>query len=354
MPSVWITTRTTKAGARRYRVEYRLGGRGAKIHYGGSFTTKKDATTRRDSIRGDLVARRVPDLTMPEPVAPTPWPTVSEAGERWLAGRIDVADSTRTRHQVEQKRIDRLLGDRRVDELVPGDVADFVVQLAADGGTAAARSARPCRAGDEPRPRRRHTEPGARPGDPAAARRARGDQPAERRPRRGGVLAATESKHRLPLLWLDWAGARVGSVDLTLVGDYDEPAPAGAATGGTTKTRRPLWVDLHPVLADALEASLPPREDRDPDARLFAGSRRRRAPDVDREGVQGGQRAGCSPSRSAAPADQPDAPARMPWARIGEFVGQRDINVTANTYTHVLVDKAELDYDALLGADRGG
>lgn len=37
-----------------------------------------------------------------------------------------------------------------------------------------------------------------------------------------------------------------------------------------------------------------------------------------------------------------------PWARIGEFVGQRDLSVTANTYTHVLVDEAELDYERLL------
>ena len=39
---------------------------------------------------------------------------------------------------------------------------------------------------------------------------------------------------------------------------------------------------------------------------------------------------------------------RVPWARIAEFVGQRDLTVTANTYTHVLVDEAELDYAALL------
>ena len=38
----------------------------------------------------------------------------------------------------------------------------------------------------------------------------------------------------------------------------------------------------------------------------------------------------------------------MPWARIGEFVGQRNLSVTANTYTHVLVDEAELDYAGLL------
>lgn len=34
----------------------------------------------------------------------------------------------------------------------------------------------------------------------------------------------------------------------------------------------------------------------------------------------------------------------MPWARIGEFVGQRNLAVTANTYTHVLTDERELDH----------
>jgi hypothetical protein len=34
----------------------------------------------------------------------------------------------------------------------------------------------------------------------------------------------------------------------------------------------------------------------------------------------------------------------VPWARIAELVGQRDLTVTANTYTHVLSDETELDY----------
>jgi hypothetical protein len=38
----------------------------------------------------------------------------------------------------------------------------------------------------------------------------------------------------------------------------------------------------------------------------------------------------------------------VPWARIGEHVGQRNLAVTANTYTHVLTDEAELVYDTLL------
>jgi integrase len=39
----------------------------------------------------------------------------------------------------------------------------------------------------------------------------------------------------------------------------------------------------------------------------------------------------------------------MPWARIGEFVGQRDLSVTADVYTHVMLSERELDYAELLG-----
>jgi integrase len=34
----------------------------------------------------------------------------------------------------------------------------------------------------------------------------------------------------------------------------------------------------------------------------------------------------------------------VPWARIGEHVGQRNLAVTANTYAHVLGDETEVDY----------
>ena len=36
------------------------------------------------------------------------------------------------------------------------------------------------------------------------------------------------------------------------------------------------------------------------------------------------------------------------WATIGQAVGQRDLAVTANTYTHVLTDERELDYEGML------
>ena len=41
----------------------------------------------------------------------------------------------------------------------------------------------------------------------------------------------------------------------------------------------------------------------------------------------------------------------VPWARIGEHVGQRNLAVTANTYTHVLSDETELDYERVVRRD---
>jgi hypothetical protein len=40
--------------------------------------------------------------------------------------------------------------------------------------------------------------------------------------------------------------------------------------------------------------------------------------------------------------------AGVPWARIGEHVGQRNLAVTANAYSHVLVSDDELDYATLV------
>lgn len=38
----------------------------------------------------------------------------------------------------------------------------------------------------------------------------------------------------------------------------------------------------------------------------------------------------------------------LTWARIGELVGHTDLMTTARTYTHVLSDEQELDYEELL------
>ena len=118
------------------------------------------------------------------------------------------------------------------------------------------------------------------------------------------------------------------------------------------KTNQGVWIDLHPVLADAIEATLGPREDRDLEARLFPDS----SDTTLRTAMAKASRAAGFPVVSAH-----DLRHRrisllhlrgVPWARIGEMVGQKDLAVTANTYTHVLMDETELDYEALLGVRR--
>jgi integrase len=154
--------------------------------------------------------------------------------------------------------------------------------------------------------------------------------------------------YRLPLLWLDWSGARVASIDTLTVGDYDERDRRVRLRAATTKTRRALWVALHPVLADKLEATLPPREDRDPNMHLFPGA----SADRLRTAIARACRASGIPVFS--PHDLRHRRISLlhrqgrSWADIGAFVGQRKLSVTADTYTHVLSDGRELDYERML------
>jgi integrase len=273
--------------------------------------------------------------------------TVAQAAARWLATRIDTATTTTVRHRVELKRIEPSLGGRPVHELHAAEVAAFVARLA-EAGYARSTIRKTLQtlamlldhAGVEANPARdRHV------------RLPRGEEEEINPPTAEHVEAVFRllpSKHRLPLLWLDWSGARVGSVDSTLVGDYDEPRRRVRLRRSTTKTGQPLWIELHPALADHLEAALGPREDRDPAARLFAGS----GADALRTSIAKACRAAAIPLFS--PHDLRHRRISLlhlrgiPFARIAEFVGQRSLSVTADLYSHVMVDETELDYQTLL------
>jgi integrase len=119
-------------------------------------------------------------------------------------------------------------------------------------------------------------------------------------------------------------------------------------TASASKTRRGLWVDLPDALANALEVSLGPREDRERDARLFASS----GADALRTAIAKACRALGQPAFS--PHDLRHRRISLlhqqgrSWAEIGAFVGQRSARVTSDTYTHVLLDGRELDYQSLL------
>jgi hypothetical protein len=301
MSSVWLTTRTTASGAKRYRVEYRLGGREAPTRYGGSFRTQREALARKAWVAGELAALRVPNLQALETASRSQ--TVAAAGQRWLGSRIDVAPATKTRHGLELARIDHLLGRRLVDELAPAEIADFVATLATDYSRATIRKTLQTLAmvldheGISPNPAR---------------------DKEVRLPREDQEEISDEQRRRVRL------------------------------RAATTKTRKALWVELHPVLADALEARLGPREDRNIEACLFAGS----GADALRTSMAKACKAAGIPLFS--PHDLRHMRISLlhlrgvPWARIGEFVGQRNLSVTADVYSHVMLDEAELDYAALV------
>ena len=348
MSRTWIERRPTSAGKTRYRVKYALGGAGTPKHYAGSFTTMREALIRKKWVAGELAALRVPDLSvLAEPV---PSPTFAEAAQRWQASRVDVAEATQVQHRSAINRALPLIGTVRIDAITPQQVADLVAALHAAGKaresirkTLTALAMVLDHAGISPNPAR----------DRVIVKLPR-EEPEEPNPPTADQLLAVyrllPSKHRLPFLFLDWSGARVSCIDRTLVSDYDEQRRRVRLRAAATKTRRALWIELHPALAEATEAALGPREDRDSEARLFGAS----GADALRTSIAKACKAAGVPLFS--PHDLRHRRISLlhlrgvPWARIGEQVGQRNLAVTANTYSHVLTDEAELDYAALLAA----
>jgi integrase len=348
--SVWIRKRATRGGGVRFRVEYRLGGRESRPRYAGSFRTQREALARKAWAAGELAAMRVPDLAALAAV-PEQAPTVAKACERWRTSRVDVAEATRVLHRVALGRVLPILGDRRVDEVTVADVNMMVAQLAAAGRKRETirKSVKYLAAvleehGVEPNPARDKRirlphEEGVELVPPAA-------EHVE------AVFRLLARRYRLPLLWLDWSGARVASVESVLVGDYDEPGRRVRLRASTTKSRKALWVELPEVLAEAISATLPPREDRDGEARLFPTA----TADSLRTAIGRACKAVGVPVFS--PHDLRHRRISLlhhqgrSWAEIGALVGQRKLSITADTYTHVLVDGREVDLDELLGHAR--
>jgi integrase len=160
----------------------------------------------------------------------------------------------------------------------------------------------------------------------------------------GAVVRLLPAHYRLAVLVLDATGMRVGELDALTWGDIDEPR--GRWRIATSKTGRPRWITPPPILLERV-LELCPRDDRHPDRRVFEH--------VGADKLRTAITRACT--AAAVPAFSPhDLRHRrvsllhlggMPWARIGELVGH-DAITSARTYTHVVADEAELDYEALL------
>jgi integrase len=346
MASTWITRRRRSDGGTTFRVLFRLGGRESMPKHGGSFRTMREARIRRDWIAGELAVARVPNLTLNSPSRER---TLEAAAIAWQASRVDVAESTATTHRVNLRRILPVLGERAVDSIEPVDVAAFVARLHDGGlkresirktlGTLAMVLDFSGRTGEQNAARDRLTVK-----LPREARE-------EPKPPSADQVVATHRllarQYRLPLLVLDATGMRVGELEAVTWGDVDEARSRWRVSQAIAKTGRARWVTVPEPLFSAVLA-LVPRDDRAPGRRVFQG--------VTADRLRTAIARACT--AAGVPAFSPhDLRHRrislehlrgQPWARIGELVGQRNLAVTANTYTHVLVDETEIDYAALL------
>lgn len=255
MASVWIRTRPTKDDGKRYRVEYRLGGRESRSHYGGSFRTMRDAKTRRDWIAGELAALRAPDLARRRDRALPP--TLADAAQRWQESRVDVAEATRLQHRTALRKALPALGKRRLNAITAQDLADLVARLDAEG--AKRESIRKVvnavamvldHAGVVPNPAR----------DRVRIRLPREQRPENAPPAAKHVLAVhglLPSRYRLPLLVLNATGMRLGKLERLTWGDVDEPRGRWRVSQAVSKTGRGRWVQAPPAPSRLCPSSCP-------------------------------------------------------------------------------------------------
>jgi integrase len=152
----------------------------------------------------------------------------------------------------------------------------------------------------------------------------------------------------VPLLVLDATGMRIGELVALKWGDVDETRSRWRVSKAVAKTGQGRWVNVPEPLFRTV-GELVPRDDRTPERPVFQG--------VTADRLRTAIARACT--AAGVPAFSPhDLRHRrisllhlggVPWARIGESVGQRNLAVTANTYTHVLVDETEIDYAAVVG-----
>lgn len=344
MASAWIERRIARDGTPRFRVRYRVGGRETTAAFAGSFKRRQDAVTRQRWVLGELAALRVPNLRLVEPVAPT---TLREVAERWRASRVDVSEGTMETYYVSLNRLLPRLGDGAVADITAERVAALVAELHAGGlrkqsirKTVSVLAMVLDHARVEPNP--------ARDKQTVKLPREKKDEPnpptAEHLE---AVIRLLPSQYQLPLLVLDATGMRVGELGGLTWGDVDELRTRWRVCASVSKTGKARWVAVPEPLFRVV-CALVPRDDRVTDRPVFQGF--------------GSDRFRTALTRACVAAGVPAfSPhdlrhrrisllhlAGEPWARIGQLVGHDDMVTTMRTYTHVLLDERELDYEEAL------
>lgn len=340
MASAFIVRRTRADSTVAYRVLYKLGGRESMNQYAGSFPTMREAKARRDWVAGELAAMRVPDTRL---IVPESAPTFATVAEKWRASRIDVTASTATTHSVNLGRIVPVFGQTPIDRITPEDVAAFVGTLTLKRESIRKTLATFAMVMD-------FAEIIPNPVRDKRVKLPQEDRAQVTPPTADhvlSVLGAIPDRYRLPTLALDATGMRVNELQALTWGDVDEPAGRWRVTAATAKTNTARWV---PVAHDVFRAvaALVPREDRDLTAQLFAGF----GADKFRTALTRACRATGVPTFS--PHDLRHRRASLwhlqgvPVAEAAAWLGH-SAPEHLRTYAHVVMDRNELDYGAVLG-----
>jgi integrase len=288
---------------------------------------------------------RVPDIKSLE--VPASSPTFRESARLWQASRTDVRDSTTIQHTTALNRAHRFLGDQSLDQIEWLDVQRMVDELA--GEELARESIRKSKTAVAMVLDHFGVTP-----NPARDRRVRLplEEPDEVEPPIADHVEAVAwllpLDYMIGVLALDATGCRIGELVAAKIGDLDEGRRAWLVRARVSKTRRRRWVEIPDDLFNGLVKRLPPREDRDLEAPLFAiGTTDRLRMAIGRA------------CRNAGVPDWSPHDLRhrrisllhrngLTWAEIGAKVGQRNLSVTADRYTHVLLDPREVDRASLL------
>lgn len=358
MPSAWIHRRATKKKGTRYRVEYRLGGSESAIRYAGTFATKREALDRRAWVLGELAAMRVPDVRLVEPKSVETFEMVAEA---WRRSRISVSEGTRLTHKTNVDRLVKLLGAKTPAEIRKADVAGVVEQLRQDGK--ARESIRKTIstlamvldfADVVPNPARGGVELPEKVIE-------------EMRPPTAAdlelLLRALPAADVLPTLVLDATGMRVGELEALRWGDVDETKQRWLVSAARSKTRRGRWVNVPPVLFAAIVGDENPRvrrghlaavgRDRPSEGQVFDGF------GADRYRTTLARACKAAGTLHFHPHDLRHRRASL-WhlggvsaAEAAGWLGH-SAQEHLRTYAHVMLDRQELDYAAILSRCASG
>lgn len=122
-----MVARTVGDGSRRFDVKYRKGGRYTRVEHAGTFRRQRDATARRELVRGLLAQGLDPALELRRRSEPAR--LFSEVAADWLASRRRVAAGTRAGYGYRMPKLLEAFSEQPLDAIGFEDVIAWIASL---------------------------------------------------------------------------------------------------------------------------------------------------------------------------------------------------------------------------------